>query len=146
MKWITQRNVTVDGVACPWLITRFLDDDAEFAFVPEEDVLRVAEREDGLSFGVPGARYAARNGKCVFEVLIEEHGLVAYGLDTLAQIVHAATSDEAGAREVPEGPGLRAIAAGFMIAAEDDIERQRLQWPVYDALLAWCASREEGTA
>lgn len=142
MKWVTRANVKVDRVACPWLITRFIDDEAEFGFVPAEQVLAVAEREGALSFDAPGARYAHRDGKCTFEILIEEHNLVAPGLDYLARIVHAA--DLAGEEtSVPEGPGLKAIAEAFALSVESDVERQRLQWPLYDALLAWCARQEE---
>ena len=77
MKWVTRRNVRVDRVACPWLITRFIEDYAEFGFVPPDEVLDISAREGGLSFDAPGARYTHRDGKCTFEVLIEEHGLVA---------------------------------------------------------------------
>lgn len=147
MKWVTRQNVTVDGVACPWLVVRFIDDEAEFGFVPAEQVLAVAEREQAISFAAPGARYAPANGKCTFEILIEEYNLVAPGLDRLARIVHAAElatelTDDAGG--IPEGAGLRAIAAGFALDVESDVERQHLQWPLYDALLAWCVELEAG--
>jgi len=143
MKWVTRQNVKVDRVACPWLIVRFIDDDAEFGFVPADEVLAAAERQQALSFDAPGARYTHRDGKCTFEVLIDEYNLVAPGLDALARIVHAA--DIAGDETlVPEGPGFKAIAEGFALTIESDIERQQLQWPIYDALLAWCARREAG--
>src|SRR5579885_491921 len=143
MKWVTRRNVKVDRVACTRMIARFIDDDAEFGFVPPEQVLAVAEREEAVPFDAPGARYTHRDGKCTFEVLIDEFNLVAPGLDRLARIVHAADiAEEIGS--VPEGAGLRAIAEGFALDVESDIERQHLQWPLYDALLAWCASQETG--
>lgn len=143
MKWVTRQNVKVDRVACPWLIVRFIDDEAEFGFVPPEQVLAVAEREQAISFDAPGARYTHRDGKCTFEVLIDAFNLVAPGLDRLARIVHAADIVEDVA-SVPEGAGLRAIAEGFALDVESDIQRQHLQWPLYDALLAWCARRDEG--
>src|SRR3954469_11679812 len=119
MKWVTRRNVRVDRVACPWLITRFIDDDAEFGFVPDGEVLAVAEREQAASFDAPGARYTHRDGKCTFEVLIDEHGLVVPGLDMLARIVHAA--DVPGDLDtVPEGAGLKAIADGFALSVDND--------------------------
>jgi len=143
VKWVTAQNVRLDRVACPWLIVRFIDDEAEFGFVPPEQVLAVAEREQALSFAAPGARYTRRDGKCTFEVLIEEFNLVAPGLDRLARIVHAA--EIAGELDrAPEGAGLRAIAEGFALDVESDVERQHLQWPLYDALLAWCARQEAG--
>ncbi|MHB8577732.1 MAG: chromate resistance protein ChrB domain-containing protein, partial [Dehalococcoidia bacterium] len=128
MKWVTRENVKVDRVACPWLINRFIDDDAEFGFLPAEAVLDVARREQAISFDAPGARYTHRDGKCTFEILIEEYSIAAPGLDYLARIVHAADiADDEGA--VPEGPGFKAIADAFALAVESDIERQRLQWP-----------------
>ncbi len=142
MKWVTRENVNVDRVASPWLITRFIDDEAEFGFVAAESVISVAEREDAYSFDAPGARYTHRDGKCTFEVLIDEHGLVAPGLDGLARIVHAADIAE-DLDTVPEARGFKAIADAFALSVESDVERQRLQWPIYDALLAWCAQREE---
>jgi hypothetical protein len=142
VKWITRQNVKVDRVACPWLITRFIDDEAEFGFVPDEMVLVVAERESGTAFDAPGARYSHRDGKCTFEVMIEDYSLVAPGLDTLAKIVHAADIP-AEIDTVPEGRGFKAIADAFALSVASDVERQRLQWPIYDALLAWCAEREE---
>src|SRR5579883_2584677 len=84
MKWVTSRDVRVEGVACPWLITRFIDDDAEFGFVPPDEVLTVAAREQGLAFGVQGAPYAAADGRSTFDALIAQHGIVAPGLDALA--------------------------------------------------------------
>ena len=145
MKWVTRENVKVDRVACPWLITRFIDDEAEFGFLPAEKVLEVAGREEAISFDAPGARYTHRDGKCTFEVMIDEHSLVAPGLDYLARIVHAADIAE-DLETVPEGRGFKAIADAFTLSVESDIERQRLQWPIYDALLEWCARREEHEA
>lgn len=143
MKWVTRQDVKVDRVACPWLIARFIDDEAEFGFVPPEQVLAVAEREQAISFDAPDARYTHRDGRCTFEVLIDAFNLVAPGLDRLARIVHAADI-AADLASVPEGAGLRAIAEGFALDVESDVERQHLQWPLYDALLAWCARQEAG--
>lgn len=142
MKWVTRRDVKVEGVACPWLITRFIDEDAEFGFVAPSLVLEVAEREGARSFDAPGARYEPRDGKCSFEALIDQFGLVAPGLDGLSRIVHA-TAVPGASSEAIEAPGLNAIAEAFAVAVESDIERQRLQWPIYDALLAWCAQRDD---
>ncbi|HZU75917.1 MAG TPA: chromate resistance protein ChrB domain-containing protein [Dehalococcoidia bacterium] len=142
MKWVTSRDVRVEGVACPWLITRFIDDDAEFGFVPPDEVLTVAAREQGLAFGVQGAPYAAADGRSTFDALIAQHGIVAPGLDALAAIIRAASGLQTDGTP-PEAAGLRAIAEGFALATESDIEREQYQWPLYDALLAWCAMRDE---
>ena len=141
MKWVTREKVKVDRVACPWLIRRFIDPEAEFLFVPAGDVLAVADREQALSFDAPDARYAHRDGSCTFEVLIEEYGVEAPGLPLLSRIVHGA--DIAGEEAAtPESAGLKAIAEGFQLTCRDDFEAQDKQWPLYDALLAWCAARE----
>ena len=143
MKWVTRERVKVDRVACPWLIRKFIDAEAEFLFVPPSEVLAVAEREQALSFDAPGARYTHREGKCTFEVLIEEYGVEAPGLARLARIVHGA--DIAGDVGVTaESGGLKAIAEGFQLTARDDFEAQERQWPIYEALLAWCASQGDG--
>ena len=95
MKWVTRENANVDRVACPWLIKRFIDPEAEFLFVERDEVLYVAEHEGANSFDAPGARYTHRDGKCSFDVLVEDFGLTAdAGLIRLATIVHAADVDE----------------------------------------------------
>jgi hypothetical protein len=142
MKWVTRERVKVDRVACPWLIRKFIDPEAEFLFVPADQVLAVAEREQALSFDAPGARYTHREGKCTFEVLSEERGVDAPGLARLARIVHGADiAEDVGV--TPESAGLKAIAEGFQLTARDDFEAQERQWPLYDALLAWCAAQDE---
>jgi len=142
MKWVTRERVKVDRVACPWLIQKFIDAQAEFLFVPADRVLEVAEREQAISFDAPGARYTHREGKCTFEVLVEEYGIEAPGLSRLARIVHGA--DIAGdVTLTAESAGLKALAEGFQMVCRDDLEAQERQWPVYDALLAWCAAQGE---
>jgi len=142
MKWVTRERVKVDRVACPWLIRKFIDPEAEFLFVSPDEVLAVAEREQALSFDAPGARYTHREGKCTFEVLIQEYGVKAPGLARLARIVHGADiAEDVGV--TPESAGLKAIAEGFLMIAADDFESQERQWPLYDALLVWCAAQNE---
>lgn len=139
MKWVTRENANVDRIACPWLIKKFIDADAEFLFVGRDDVLAVADREGADSFDAPGARYTHRDGKCSFEVLVEEFGLAGdLGLVRLAEIVHAAdVSEDIDAS--PEGRGLSAIAHGFaLVHGTDDHRKIELETPMYDALYAWC--------
>src|SRR5438477_12141297 len=91
VKWVTRENANVDRIACPWLIKRFIDPEAEFLFVGRDEVLAVAEREGAHSYDAPGAEYTHRDGKCSFEVLVEGFDLTGDpGLVRLAEIVHAA--------------------------------------------------------
>jgi len=139
MKWVTRENANVDRIACPWLIKRFIDAEAEFVFVSRDQVLDVAEREEARSFDAPGAQYAHRDGMCSFEVLVHEFGLTGdSGLVRLAQIVHAADVSE-DIDTSPEGRGLSAVAHGFALlhGANDHLKIQ-LETPMYDALYAWC--------
>ena len=118
---------------------RFIDPDAEFIFVARDEVLAVAEREGGNSYDAPGATYTHRDGKCSFDVLVEEFGLTDdAGLVRLAEVVHAAdVSDDIDSS--PEGRGLSAIAHGFaLLHGTNDHTKIELETPMYDALYAWC--------
>jgi hypothetical protein len=139
MKWVTRENANVDRIACPWLIRRFIDPDAEFLFVPRDQVLTVAETEGAHSYDAPGARYTHRDGKCSFDVLVEDFDLGGDpALVRLAQIVHAADVSEER-ESSPEGPGLYAIAHGFaLLHGTADHKKIDLETPMYDALYAWC--------
>jgi hypothetical protein len=139
MKWITRENANVDRIACPWLIRRFIDHDAEFLFVPRDQVLTVAEREGGHSNDAQGAEYTHRDGKCSFDVLVEEFKLTDDpGLVRLAEIVHAADVSK-DIDSSPEGHGLSAIAHGFgLLHGTEDHRKIELETPMYDALYAWC--------
>lgn len=136
MKWITRSHVHVDRVACPWLISRFLDSSAEFLFVPKSQVLDVAKEEGAIPFDTPGADLHHRGDLCTFDVLIEEYGLVDKALLRLAKIVNAADTDN-----LPNDPmaaGLEAIAVGFSLRFPDDFVNLEHQFEVYDALYAYC--------
>ena len=143
MKWVTRAGAKTDRVACPWLIRKFIDPQAEFLFVPKDTVLAVARREGGKSFDCPGADYNHRDGKCSFEALIEDHRLNEPGLAALAKIVHGADV-AADVGIVPEAAGLQAIAHGFAANVADDHRKLELEFPVYDALYAWCQARAAG--
>lgn len=137
MKWVTRQGARTDRVACPWLIKRFIDKDAEFLFVPKEQVLEAAKRSGGKSFDAPGADYTHRGNKCSFEVLLEDYRLEDSALKRLALIVHGADiAGETGAS--PESAGLLAVAEGFHETTPDDHEKLRFEFPVYDALYAYC--------
>lgn len=136
MKWITRSHVHVDRVACPWLIRRFIDSEAEFLFVPKSKVLEIAEREGALPFDTPGAAFHHREDLCTFDVLIQEYGLTDKALLRLARIVNAADTNRL--ERDPLAPGFEAIAVGYSIRFPDDLENIEQQFDVYDALYAWC--------
>jgi hypothetical protein len=138
MKWVTRQNANVDRIACPWLISKFVDADAEFLFVPADEVRAVAEREGALPFDVPDVELGHVAGRCSFESIIARYEIKDPALDLLAKIVHGA--DVSRDRDiVPEAAGLYAIANGFaLLHGEEDHEKIRLETPMYDALYTWC--------
>jgi hypothetical protein len=145
MKWVTRARPKTDRIACPWLIRRFIDADAEILYVPAADVLAVASTEGAHSFDAPGARYDHRDGKCTFEVLIDDYQLGHDpGLARLARIVHAADIDTELDTD-PAGPGLLAIGLGGLDVEADDHRLLERASFVYDALYAWSARHPDPT-
>jgi hypothetical protein len=141
MKWVTRARPKTDRIACPWLIRRFIDPDAEILYVPADQVPAVAEAESALSFDSPGARYEHRDGKCTFEVLIDEYDLASdAGLTRLAKIVHAADI-ESELHTDAAGPGLLAIGLGGLDVEDDDHRLLERASFVYDALYSWSATQ-----
>jgi len=139
MKWVTRARPKTDRIACPWLIRRFIDPEAEILYVPADQVLNVAASEAARSFDAPGAEYTHRDGKCSFEVLVEDFDLGADpALVRLAKIVHAADI-EADLDTDAAGPGLLAIGVGGLDVEADDHRLLERGSFVYDALYAWCA-------
>jgi hypothetical protein len=136
MKWITRSHVHVDRVACPWLITRFIDSAAEFLFVPKSRVLEVAEKESAIPFDTPGAELHHRENRCTFDVIIQEYGLTDPALLRMAQVINAADTDRLDAD--PLAAGFEAIAVGYGLRFPDDRDNIERQFEVYDALYAWC--------
>jgi len=138
MKWVTRARPKTDRIACPWLIRRFIDPDAEIIYVAPEHVLATAAELDGRSFDAPGAQFTHRDGKCTFEVLIDEYDLGDNSaLARLARIVHAADISE-DLHTDPLGPGLLAIGIGGLEVEADDHRLLDKGSFVYDALFAWC--------
>jgi hypothetical protein len=145
MKWVTRERPKTDRIACPWLIRKFIDPEAEILYVPAGDVLAVAQRDGAWSFDAPGARYTHRDGLCTFEVLVEEFAIEDPAVAMLARIVHGA--DVADDRDItPESRGLLAVAEGFHLLGLDDFRQLELALPVYDALYAWCRRAVETDA
>ena len=136
MKWVTRAHVKVDRVACPWLIRRFVDPEAEFIFVAASLVSEVAKKEGAIPFDVPNVELGHKDGKCSFEAIIEKYGLKDKALLKLAAIVNGADTDNPNPD--PCSAGLRAIASGYSLLFPDDMENLENQFQVYDALYAWC--------
>jgi hypothetical protein len=138
MQWVTREHPHTDRVACPWLIRKLIDPEAEIVYLPADGVLAYAERTGAISFDAKGARYTHRDGLCSFEVLVAEYGLGSDpALALMARIVHGAdVADDRGA--TPQSLGLLAIADGFALLGIPDQEQLALELPVYDALYAWC--------
>lgn len=141
MKWITRKGAKVDRIACPWLIRRFVDPSAEFIYVEKDRVLAEAGRQQANSFDVDGGKYTHRDGKCTFEVLIEDFEIDDTPLQKLAKIVHGADIEK-DVNITPESAGLMRIAQGFALRFPDDHEKLDLEFPLYDALYAYCQSTE----
>ena len=137
MKWITRSHVSVDRVACPWLISRFVDSEAEFIFVPKSEVDRISKEIQAIPFDAPGVELGHQDGKCSFETIIARYALSEPGLLRLAKIVHAADIS-AEMDTDPIARGLKAIATGYSLRFPEDLENLSHQFEVYDALYAWC--------
>ncbi|MGH9025258.1 MAG: chromate resistance protein ChrB domain-containing protein [Acidimicrobiia bacterium] len=143
MKWVTRARPKTDRIACPWLIRRFIDPDAEILYVSANDVLDVAAREGAHSFDAPGAEFDHRAEQCTFQVLIDVFGLSHdRSLARLARIVHAADID-GELHTDPAGPGLLAIGLGGLDVESNDHRLLDRASFVYDALYAWCAQQLE---
>ncbi len=143
MKWITRSHVHVDRVACPWLITRFVDNEAEFLFAPRNQVDQVAKETGAIPFDAPGVELGHKDGRCSFESIILKYDLKDPALVRLAKIVHAADV-EADIDKDPIARGLEAIASGFSVRYPNDEENLAQQFEVYDALYAWCRLQVAG--
>jgi hypothetical protein len=137
MKWITRSHVHVDRVACPWLITRFVDNEAEFLFVPRNQIEQVAKDTGAIPFDSPGVELGHKDGRCSFESIMLKYELKEPGLARLAQIVHSADVSEDIDKD-PIARGLEAIASGYSLRFPKDEENLANQFEVYDALYAWC--------
>ena len=137
MKWLTRSHVRVDRVACPWLITRFVDSEAEFVFAPKGEIDRIAAESRAIPFDAPGVELGHHAGRCSFESILLKYGLTDPALNRLARIVHAADVAEDIDTD-PLGRGLEAIATGYSLRFPDDHENLAHQFALYDALYAWC--------
>jgi hypothetical protein len=139
MKWITREKVKVDRVACPWLIRKFVDSDAEFLFVPVDQVQEIAAREGATPFDVKGVELGHHGQECSFEAILRKYDLMKDpALALMGKIVNGADTDNTLWNQ-PEGAGLEAIAEGFRhLGLKDDHAMLATESIVYDALYAYC--------
>ena len=144
MKWVTRERPKVDRVACPWLIKRFVDPQAEFLYAPADQVAAVAKREGATPYDVKGVELGHHGKECSFDAIVRKYGLDRDpGLTLLARIVNGADTDNTLWNQ-PESAGLRAVAEGFrQLGFRDDHELNRAEWIVYDALYAYCRQMVE---
>ena len=137
MKWVTRSHVHVDRVACPWLIKRFIDNKAEFLFVPASQVEKTAKTTNAIPYDSPGVELGHHKNRCSFESIIARYGIKEPGVLRMAKIIHAADVKE-DINSDPIARGLEAIAVGYsLLYPNDDINLEH-QFEVYDALYAWC--------
>lgn len=139
MKWITREHVKVDRVACPWLIKKFVDPEAEFIFAPAAQVQEQAARLDAIPYDVPNVELGHHGAECSFEAILKKYHLTGDpALVLLGKIVNGADTDNMLWQQ-PEGAGLQAVAEGFRhLGFADDHEINAAEWVVYDALYAYC--------
>ena len=137
MKWLTRSHVHVDRVACPWLITRFVDNEAEFLFVAKSQVDQVVKETGAIPFDAPGVELGHKDGRCSFESIMLKYDLKDPALVRMAKVIHAADVSEDIDKD-PIARGFEAIAVGYSLRYPSDEENLAHQFEVYDALYAWC--------
>jgi len=135
MKWITRERPKIDRIACPWLIKNFIDDEAEFIFVPKDEVFGKATELNAIPYDLPGAEYSHEGDYCTFDYIIKRHQISDPALLQMAIIVRAADTDSF--ELAPQAAGLWAISAGLSHNIKDDQEQLSIGMKVYDALYAW---------
>ncbi|MBL8486624.1 MAG: chromate resistance protein [Rhodocyclaceae bacterium] len=142
MKWVTRERPKIDRIACPWLVARFIDPQAEFLYVPAADVMGVAAATGAVPYDVPGVEFGHHGDRCSFDAFLARYGLEDPALAKLAAIVRAADCDRLA--EAPEAAGLLAISRGLSLNFADDHAMLRQGMVVYDALYAWCGGKAVG--
>lgn len=141
MKWITRERPKIDRIACPWLIKNFVDPEAEFIYVPREQVFEKASVLNAIPYDIPGAEYSHEGEYCTFDYIIKKHQLNDKALLQMAQIVRGADTDRFDL--APQAAGLWAISAGLSYNMNNDYEQLNLGMKIYDALYSW-ASKVQG--
>ncbi|MGH9365861.1 MAG: chromate resistance protein ChrB domain-containing protein [Thermoanaerobaculia bacterium] len=140
MKWITRERPKIDRIACPWLVKRFVDAEAEFLYVPPDRVLPEAARLGAIPYDVPGVELTHAGELCSFDAILKKYGLRDPALDRLADIVRAADTDTLS--RSAQAPGLLAISLGLSANISDDHAMLAVGMTLYDALYTWCKHLE----
>jgi len=140
-RWVTRERPKIDRIACPWLIRRFIDPRAEFLYVPNAEVLKVAQAEDATPYDIPDVQFSHRGEACSFDAFLEDFDLSLPALARLAQIVRGADTNRLDL--APQAAGLLAISLGLSATQADDHAMLQQGLVIYDALYAWC-SRAQG--
>jgi hypothetical protein len=135
VKWITRERPKIDRIACPWLIRRFVDKDAEFIFVSKEHVFDKAKELDAIPYDIPGAEYSHYGDQCTFDYIVKKHQLNDEALQLLAMIVRGADMDRFDL--AVQSAGLWAISAGLSYNFKNDLEQLEMGMNIYDALYSW---------
>lgn len=139
-RWVTRERPKIDRIACPWLVNRFVDPDAEFLYVPSKEVLRTAQEREATPYDVPDVAFSHDGENCSFDAFIRHYRLRDPALDRLATIVRGA--DTGRPALAPQAPGLLAISLGLSRNFTDDHEMLRHGMVIYDALYRWCREGE----
>jgi len=140
MKWVTRERPKIDRIACPWLIQRFIDPNAEFLYVPAADVLRVAQEQGAIPYDVPGVEHGHVGDQCSFDAFLKKYPLSDPALDRLAAIVRGA--DTGHPELTPQSHGLLAISLGLSRNFPDDHQMLQHGMIIYDALYSWCRTEQ----
>lgn len=143
MKWVTRERPKIDRIACPWLITRFIEKDAEFLYVPATEVFKIAEKTCAIPYDIPGAELSHVGELCSFDAFLQKYHLIDPALQALAVIVRGA--DTSRLDLTPQSAGLYAISLGLSHCYSDDHEMLRHGMVIYDALYIWCKHCVEET-
>jgi hypothetical protein len=141
--WVTRERPKIDRIACPWLILRFIDADAQFLYVPAARVFDVAKERGAIAYDIPGAEFSHEGERCTFDKLVRHFGVREPGIERLAEIVRGA--DTSRLDLTPQSPGLFAISLGLSALFADDHEMLKHGLVMYDALFRWCQSLQDET-
>lgn len=143
MKWVTRERPKIDRIACPWLVARFIDSEAEFLYVPSKEVLKTAEETGAIPYDVSGVELTHDGELCSFDAILKKYKLEDPALQQLAAIVRGADTDRLDL--APQSAGLYALSLGLSQNFTNDHEMLKHGMVMYDALYAWCKQCQHET-